>query len=163
MSGHWKKHEETLQYIAQGPHKSLQRGSKIRSSSMTLILIKFKVYLGDIDNTHCPMQEFRTDPNSKYYSHKFYGPGVTYEVCIDVAKDQIIWVNGPFPAACHDITIFRGGNKKEHKDLWKQNSLYFKIPDGKSLIGDSGYLGESTKVSTRLGGHSKQVKAYFAL
>ncbi|KAL3783723.1 LOW QUALITY PROTEIN: hypothetical protein ACHAW5_008803 [Stephanodiscus triporus] len=34
------------------------------------------------------------------------------------------------------------------------NALYFKIPEGKKLIGDSGYKGEPSKISTSVDEHS---------
>ena len=35
---------------------------------------------------------------SRWYSHKFHGPAVRYEVRIGVYNGFIVWVNGPFPA-----------------------------------------------------------------
>ena len=40
--------------------------------------------------------------------------------------------------------------------------MYHQIPDGKRLVGDSGYVGEPDKVSTTLGGHSAEAKELFA-
>ena len=73
-----------------------------------------------------------------------------------------MWANGPFPAATHDITIFRGGTVKIGKDTWLKSSLYHPIPGGKRLIGDSGYIGEPEKVSATLGGHAPETKEFFA-
>ena len=36
--------------------------------------------------------------NKKWYSHKFHGPGVRYEVGVGVYNGYVVWVNGPFPA-----------------------------------------------------------------
>jgi len=41
--------------------------------------------------------------------------------------------------------------------------LYFKIPEGKKLIGDSGYKGEPSKISTSVDEHSDKVKEFFLL
>ena len=98
---------------------------------------------------------------SSRYSHKHNGPGLSYEVCVDTVKDRIVWANGPFPAASHDITIFRGGKAKE-KHKWLESSLYHRIPAGKRVVGDSGYVGETDKVSVTLGGHAPETKAFFA-
>ena len=43
-----------------------------------------------------------------------------------------------------------------------QNALFFKIPDGKRVIGDTGYQGEPDKVSVTKDGDSKDVKKFFA-
>ena len=44
---------------------------------------------------------------------------------------------------------------------WDKNALYFQVPEGKKLIGDSGYKGELSKLSTSVDEHSK-VKEFFA-
>ena len=36
--------------------------------------------------------------NPKWYSYKFKGPGLRYEVAICIKTGWIVWVNGPFPA-----------------------------------------------------------------
>ena len=36
--------------------------------------------------------------NPKWYSHKFKGPGLRYEVAICIKTGCIVWVIGPFPA-----------------------------------------------------------------
>jgi hypothetical protein len=81
--------------------------------------------LASIDCVHFEVDEFRTDPGSKWYSHKFNGSGLSYEVCCDLVEDHIVWVNGPFPASYHDITIFCGGTRKEKKN-WQNDSLFFR-------------------------------------
>ncbi len=40
--------------------------------------------------------------------------------------------------------------------------MYFQIPEGKWLIGDSGYKGELLKISTTVDAHSAKVKEFFA-
>jgi hypothetical protein len=40
--------------------------------------------------------------------------------------------------------------------------LYFQIPKGKKLIGNLGYKGESSTVSTTVDEHSAEVKEFFA-
>jgi hypothetical protein len=106
--------------------------------------------LAGIDCVHFICHEFRTDPGGKWYSHKSNGPGLSYEVCVDAVKDRIVWANGPFPAATHDITIFRGGLKKQDKHTWNTPSLYHLVPAFKRLVGDSGYVGEPEKIPLHL-------------
>ena len=124
-------------------------------------------YLGTIDCVHCETNEFRTDPSSKWYSHKHNGAGVLYEVVIDLCNTRVVWIAGPYPASTHDITIFCSGtqvsqSQRNNKTYWDQNALYFKIPEGKKLIGDSGYRGELSKISTTHDKHSSEVKQFFA-
>ena len=42
-----------------------------------------------------------------WYSHKFNGPGLRYEVGIAIQSGDIVWVHGPFPPGRFpDLTIF---------------------------------------------------------
>ena len=45
--------------------------------------------------------------SKKWYSHKFRGPGLRYEVAVGIQSGHIVWTNGPFPAGVPDIVIFR--------------------------------------------------------
>ena len=113
------------------------------------------------------MNEFRTDPNSKWYSHKHNGAGLSYELVVDLCDDRVIWAAGPKPASIHDITFFRGGkeesnSKKKNEAKWDKKALYFKIPKGKKLIGDSAYQGEPDKISTAKEEHQATTKEFFA-
>ncbi|KAL3775118.1 hypothetical protein ACHAWO_001941 [Cyclotella atomus] len=120
-----------------------------------------QTFLAGIDCVHFEWQEGRTDPGSRWYSHKSNGPGLSYEVCVDAVKDRIVWTNGPFPAATHDITIFRGGTKKNGPATWHKSSLFHKMIVEKRLVDDSGYAGEPDKVSITLAGHLPQTKELF--
>jgi DDE superfamily endonuclease len=92
-----------------------------------------------VDGTHCPIFE-PEDPelskNPKYYSHKINQAALNYELGILVTESRLVWVNGPFPAATHDITVFRRG-------------LIHMIPRGSKAIGDAGYRGEPNYISTK--------------
>ena len=50
-----------------------------------------------MDGTDCRILE-PTPFSAKWYSHKFNGPGVRYEVGVRIADCMICWVHGPFPA-----------------------------------------------------------------
>jgi hypothetical protein len=45
---------------------------------------------------------------------------------------------------------------------WDANALYFQIPEGKKLIGNSGYIGELSKIYTTVDAHSAEVEEFFA-
>lgn len=160
MESRWKMHPETIRNACQLVCRQLAARKKDK-----IVFADFdpqQVYLATIDCVHFECQEFGTDPDSKWYSHKHNGPGLSYEVCVDTVKERIIWAEGPYPAATHDITIFRGGKVKEGSANWKKSSLWHKMPAGKRLVGDSGYVGEPDKISTSLGGHSAKAKELFA-
>jgi DDE superfamily endonuclease len=79
-----------------------------------------------VDGTDCPIQE-PTPFNPGWYSHKFKGPGVRYEVGVCIRTGWIVWVNGPFPCGrWPDINIFR-------------NNLVFKLGLGEMVLADGGY------------------------
>ena len=47
-----------------------------------------------------------------WFSHKFKGPGVRYEVGVCIRTGSIVWFNGPFPCGkWPDINTFRQGMK----------------------------------------------------
>ena len=151
MAGRWGLREETVR-------RNILEYTK-RIQDMTPAKVQFggfdedEVFILSVDGVHCRMQEPRKDPGSKWYSHKFNGAGVTYELGIAIRSDRLVWVKGPFPASRHDITTFRNPEDPE-------NSLKAKIPEGKRAIGDSGYQGEPTKLSVTRTGDSREVKKF---
>ena len=51
-----------------------------------------------VDGTDFHIQEpAQFDP--KWYSHKFKGPGLCYEIGVCIKTRWIVWVNGPFSMA----------------------------------------------------------------
>jgi len=60
-----------------------------------------------VDGTDCPIQE--PSPFSrKWWSHKFNGPGLRYEVGVCIQTGDIVWVNGAYPCGrWTDLRIFR--------------------------------------------------------
>ena len=67
--------------------------------------------LVSIDGTHFRIKNRCSPLTGKYikawYSHKFKAAGVSYEIAVCIKTGDIVWYNGPFPAATHDLTIFR--------------------------------------------------------
>jgi hypothetical protein len=93
-----------------------------------------------IDGTDCPINEPQPF-NPKYFSHKFHGPGVKYEVGICIITGWIVWFNGPFPAGNPDLRISRLGicNYLEKKEM---------------ILADGGYRDGSTHHDTPTGLHN---------
>ena len=58
-----------------------------------------------VDGTDCPIHE--PCPFDKaWFSQKFKGPGVKYEIAIDVLTGDCVWISGPYQASKSDIKIF---------------------------------------------------------
>ena len=65
-----------------------------------------------VDGTDCRIYE-RYPFKCKWYSHKFKGPGLRYEVGMCMFRDEICWVTGPFPCGWfNDQSIFKGSLAK---------------------------------------------------
>lgn len=89
------------------------------------------IFLLSVDGTHCPIQEptkgHKYSKNPKYYSHKFNRSGLAYEVGISIFTNQVVWINGPFPAG------------KGDDDIFNDEGLKSRLPPGKKVIADSVY------------------------
>lgn len=60
-----------------------------------------------VDGTDFKIHE-PTPFSPRWFSHKFRGPGVRYEVGICIATGDIVWIHGPFPCGSFaDLRIFR--------------------------------------------------------
>lgn len=99
-----------------------------------------------VDGTDCPINE--PHPFSPgWYSHKFRGPGVRYEVALSVSSGKIIWVNGPFRCGTHpDNKIFQTDMKKA-------------LSDDEFVIADKGYTDSKciNTVSSSTGSHMHRI------
>ena len=78
--------------------------------------------------------DFRIEQRGrKFFSHKFKGSGLRYEVAISILCGEIVWVNGPYPPGRYnDLMVFR-------------DSLMSILEDGERVEADDGYLGEAPK------------------
>lgn len=91
---------------------------KIAALKDEVIILDNRFFNGwdDSQGTHClisidGMDCMVNEPwpfQKKWYSEKFNGPGVKYEVGISIAQGEIIWINGPFVASTNDATIHQG-------------------------------------------------------
>ena len=102
---------------------------------LTIFQIQFdRRFIGDsgnvalisIDGTHFMINK-PIPFSEKWFSHKFNGPGLSYEIGICIATGDIVWYNGPFQASVPDITIFR-------------SKLKGLLLPGEKALGDGTYL-----------------------
>jgi hypothetical protein len=85
-----------------------------------------------IDGTDFRIYE-PTDFNTTWFSHKFNGPGIRYEVAISIKGGQIMHIQGPYPAGkWPDIKIFR-------------DCLKYKLLEGRKLRSITAITGSLTR------------------
>lgn len=63
------------------------------------------IFLISVDGTDCRIEEPRPF-STKWFSQKFKGPAVKYEVALDLLTGDCVWINGPFQGGTNDLTIF---------------------------------------------------------
>ena len=85
--------------------------------------------LVSVDGVDCKM------PNLKpfwdgWYSQKYNGAGIRWEVGVCIRTGEIVWIHGPFcPGRWNDLEIFR-------------HSMKFHLHGGERVEADKGYVGE---------------------
>jgi hypothetical protein len=92
-----------------------------------------EIWVVSVDGTHCWIAEPKHpewSQDKKFYSHKYNKAGISYELAIDLARDRLVWMNGPFRAGKNDVKIFR------HHGLMEKL-----LATNKKAIGDKGYSG----------------------
>lgn len=79
-----------------------------------------------LDGTDCPIEE--PHPFSpRWFSHKFNGAGLRYEVGVSINHEDIVWINGPFPCGeFNDLSIAR-------------EELIYRLDADEMVIADKGY------------------------
>ena len=100
------------------------------------------IFVISVDTTHVESNE----PNhlilsfdKDYYSHKYGRSGLSFELGIAIAQQQVVWMNGPIkPGVYNDIKAFT--------ELGLMSKLK---ATGKRAIGDSAYVGYPDQVSTK--------------
>lgn len=94
-----------------------------------------KRFVGNVRNNVCLVSvdgtDFRINEPSpfdpKWFSHKFKGPGLRYEVAVSIQRGWIVWVNGPYPCGSYpDLRIAR-------------EALIHELEDWEYYIADGGY------------------------
>ena len=84
--------------------------------------------LVSVDGTDFMIQK---EYGRKFFSHKFRGSGLRYEVALCILTGHIVWINGPYePGIWNDIAVFR-------------DSLMSHLGPGERVEADDGYVGEA--------------------
>ena len=89
-----------------------------------------EIFVITVDGIDCSIFEPRRIPSTEWFSHKYNGPGLSYELAIAIHQQKLVWIRGPRRSGKYnDNTYF-----KEDPD-----GLLPKIPAGKKVIADSLY------------------------
>lgn len=80
----------------------------------------------------------RTTFSPKWYSHKFHGPGLRYELGICIRTGDIVWAHGRFPCGeWPDLRLARPAfilglqeGERVIADRGYNDNYYFEIPNG---------------------------------
>lgn len=112
------------------------------------------IFTVTVDGVHFRIEE----PTSKkykfikgYFSHKSGSAGLDYEIAVSIFTQQVVWIRGPFKAGKGDLDIF------------ENEGLRDKIPDGHYAIGDKGYRGDYDKIRTENSLDDEEVRQFKAL
>ena len=68
-----------------------------------------------------------------WYSWKFNGPALKYELAVSIKGGDLVSIVGPYPGSFHDIDLFR-------------EEMINKLLPGEMCEADKGYRGESSKI-----------------
>ena len=82
-----------------------------------------------MDGVHCRFHEVKHETLSKdasWYSHKYNGPGIMYELALSITENRLVWVKGPEKAGKSDYHVYK-------------SELKGKILPGKKVVADRGY------------------------
>jgi hypothetical protein len=101
--------------------------------------------LVSVDGTDFEIRQKK--PFSKaWYSHKFHGPGLRYEVGLSILGGDIVWINGPYQCgAWPDIKIFRDG-------------IIYYLDENERVEADDGYRGEDPAHARTPGGFTNDTE-----
>jgi hypothetical protein len=107
-----------------------------------------EIHLLTDDGVHCRVGEPRNQPSTKWSSQK-YGKkaALTYEVGIAIHHNQVVLINGPYPATMHDMTMFNS-----------PGGVGSKLQAGKKAIADRAYSGPQIAKRSEL--DSAEVKTF---
>jgi hypothetical protein len=88
------------------------------------------------------------DFDRKWFSHKFKGPGLRYEIGVCIQTGWIVWVNGPYPCGRYpDLCIAR-------------HRIQHVLDEGEKYVADGGYKdgGQYGDTPTGLRGLGQKMK-----
>lgn len=110
-----------------------------------------------LDGVDCRIKEPQPF-STRWYSHKFKGPGLRYEIGLNIRTGDIVWKNGGYPCGEYpDISVARqayvffvNDNEKTIADLGYQDEKFFILPKDSYNAIHSRILSRHETVNKRL-------------
>lgn len=128
----FKCHEDTVQDWTWFYIKRIQA---LKEAKITWDVLKDILLISD-DGVHCRIGKPRKQPSTKWSSKKFgKKAAVTYEIAVAIRHNQVVLINGPHPAAMHDMTMFNS-----------QEGAGSKLPVGALAVTDRLYSGDQVAI-----------------
>jgi len=146
-AGSFKCHEDTVRDWTWFYVKRIQALKEVKIRWDVIANSPDAIPVSD-DGVHCRVGEPRKHASTKWSSKK-YGKkaAVTYEIAIAIRHNQVVLVNGPYPAATHDMTMFNS-----------DDGAGSKLPPGALAVTDRLYSGPQVAIRNDL--DSDEVKAF---
>lgn len=135
LAGTFEVHEDTVRKWTWFYIKRIQALKEVKIRWDVLNGSPYIVQVSD-DGVHCRINEPRKQPSTKWSSKK-YGKkaAVTYEIGIAIHHNQVVLINGPHPAAMHDMTMFNSAE-----------GVGARLPPGAKAVADRAYSGDQVCV-----------------
>lgn len=95
-------------------------------------------FIISVDGIHCLFHEEKHPTKSKnpeLFDHKSNGPGLSYELALDLWSSRLVWM------AFNPVT-----KDNDRRNFVRPGGLRSRIPDGKKAIADNGYRGRGGDV-----------------
>ena len=86
MAGRWGYGEK---YCRENVHDYVKRIQQLKNLKISFDNLHPNCQFLGVDCIHTRSQEFRCDPDSKWWSHKFNGPALSYEIVTDPHQGYI--------------------------------------------------------------------------
>ena len=85
--------------------------------------------------------------SSQWFSHKFKGPGLRYEVAVCILTGHVVWTHGPFPCGSYqDLSIYRIAMKSS-------------LTAGEKVVADEGYKDPTCLLGSDVEGEHRKILA----
>lgn len=110
-----------------------------------------------LDGLDLKIQE-PTPFSTKWFSHKFRGPGLRYEIALNIRKGEIVWVHGGYPCGLYpDLKLAREAyvdlvnpGERSVADKGYNDAIYFILKTARNARDHSTIMARHESVNKRM-------------